>query len=85
MPPEDYYENMDNTFDKGQYDTYTSTTLRELEKNYVIPKGTKNIETVDEIEVIGGVTIIYTKSGKSYAEHQVEDVGVVYNYVTEKK
>jgi len=41
---------------------------------YMIPKGTKNIEIIDEIENIGGINIFYTKTGKSFAEHQMETV-----------
>lgn len=79
---EDFFENMDDTFDNGMLDTYTTTTLRELEMGYVVRKGTKTIEIVDEVEDIGGVKIIYTKLGNSYAEHQVEDIGVVFNYIS---
>lgn len=81
MPPEDYYEFSDNTFDNDGYDTYTTTTLRDLEQRYVVKKGTKTIEEVDEVEYIGGVKIIYTTIGNSYAEHQVDDIGMVFNYI----
>ena len=84
MYPEDYFDDSDNTFDNSLFDTYTSTTV-DLERKFVIPKGTKTIETVEEIEVIGDTTILYTMSGKSYAEHQVESVNVVYDYVTSKE
>ena len=41
MPPEDYFENSDSTFDNNMFDEYTSTTLDELQSKYVIPKGSK--------------------------------------------
>lgn len=82
MPPEDYYEDYDSTFDNNMFDNYVSTTLEELQDKYVIPKGSKTIEIVNEVEEIGGVTILYTESGKSYAKHQVENIGVVFNYLT---
>lgn len=78
----DYYENSDDTFDNSLFDDYITTTLDEIQSQYVIPNGTKDIEVVDEIEVIGDTKILYTKSGKSFAEHQVENIGVVYEYVT---
>ena len=78
----DYYDNSDDTFDNSLLDNYITTTLDEIQSQYVIPNGTKDIEVVDEIEVIGGTKILYTKSGKSFAEHQVENIGVVYEYVT---
>jgi len=82
MPPEDYFENSDNTFDNNMFDDYVSTTLDEIQSKYVVPKGSKVIEIVEETEEIGGVTILYTESGKSYAEHQVENIGVVFSYHT---
>jgi hypothetical protein len=78
----DYYDNSDDTFDNSLLDNYITTTLDEIQSQYVIPNGTKDIEVVDEIEVIGDTKILYTKSGKSFAEHQVENIGVVYEYVT---
>jgi hypothetical protein len=78
----DYYDNSDDTFDNSLLDDYITTTLDEIQSQYVIPNGTKDIEVVDEIEVIGDTKILYTKSGKSFAEHQVENIGVVYEYVT---
>ena len=78
----DYYDNSDDTFDNSLLDDYITTTLDEIQSQYVIPNGTKDIEVVDEIEVIGDTKILYTKSGKSFAEHQVENTGVVYEYVT---
>ena len=78
----DYYDNSDDTFDNSLLNDYVTTTLDEIQSQYVIPNGTKDIEVVDEIEVIGDTKILYTKSGKSFAEHQVENIGVVYEYVT---
>lgn len=78
----DYYDNSDDTFDNSLLNDYVTTTLDELQSQYVIPIGTKDIEVVDEVEVIGDTKILYTKSGKSFAEHQVENIGVVYEYVT---
>lgn len=78
----EYYDNSDDTFDNSLFDDYITTTLDEIQSQYVIPNGTKDIEVVDEIEVIGDVTILYTKSGKSFAKHQVENIGVVYEYIT---
>jgi len=80
---EDYFNNSDNTFDNDNVEEYnTTTTLDDIQNKYVIPKGTKDIEVVDEVEIVGDTTILYTKSGKSFAEHQVENIGVVYEYVT---
>ena len=84
MPPEGYYDDFDSTFDKNMFDDYFSTnTLEQLESKYVVPKGTKTIEIVVEEEEIGDVTILYTESGKSYAKHQVDNIGVVFSYHTE--
>ena len=66
----DYYDNSDDTFDNSLLDNYITTTLDEIQSQYVIPNGTKDIEVVDEIEVIGDTKILYTKSGKSFAEYR---------------
>ena len=74
---------MDDSIDNTNFDSYVSTTLDVLQNKYVIPLGTKDIEVVDEIEIIANTKILYTKSGKSFAEHQVENIGVVYDLIKE--
>lgn len=70
--------NMDSTFNPNFKFEYDSTI--DLNHNYMVPIGSQTIERIEEIEEIGGVKIFYTKSGKSYAEHQLETIEVVYDY-----
>ena len=41
-----------------------------MAETYIIPKGSRTIEVLDCTEEILGVTIYYTRSGKSFARHQ---------------
>lgn len=45
---------------------------------YVIPKGTKTITQVTEVETIDNTTILYTDAG-SYSQAQVETVDKVFD------
>jgi len=45
---------------------------------YVIPKGTKTIAQVTEVECFDDVTIVYTDAG-SYAQSQIETVEKVFD------
>lgn len=73
----DYFGDPDYTYNDYDFESQ----IYEINNRYVIPKGTKTIEEVEEREVIGGVTILYTKSGNSYAEEQVDNIHTAFNYV----
>jgi len=72
-------DNSSNTFDNQNQ--YEHNTTLDVNFRYMIPKGTKTIEIIAEIENIAGVDIFYTKSGRSFAEHQLDGVEVTYNYI----
>jgi hypothetical protein len=47
---------------------------------YIIPIGTKDLELVVEREIIHGTEIIYTESGKSFAQHQVNTLNEIFEF-----
>lgn len=50
----------------------------------VVPKKTRTIVEIQEIELIGGETIYYTTCNKSYHKKQVESLELVYDREVKK-
>ena len=64
----DYYDNSDDTFDNSLLDDYITTTLDEIQSQYVIPNGTKDIE-VDPYENYITLSVKKAQLSWTFKEH----------------
>lgn len=58
-----------------------------IENSFMIPKGTKEIVPIREIELIDGVVLFYSDEpvSRSFARNQLETVSHVHRRLTKKK
>lgn len=60
------------------------TNMRFYEGDWVIPKGTKEILIVEEVEVYDTVVVYYTNNRNAYPEEQLSSLTEVYLKETQK-
>ena len=58
--------------------------MKFYEGDWVIPKGTKEILMVEEVEVYDTVVLYYTNNRKAYPEEQLSSLTEVYLKETQK-